>query len=173
MAQPSEPPTQPVAGRCAVSKQSEPSPTTRQVPQGPRYAVARHGFPPTVPDPNVPVSRAGGVSPGRSQASKVGSPPGSWRGMAVAIAPLREYAVTLSTGTEAGSANATNRDPSTSAGCRVRVVPSDSSTRAETTSFHTRPKLMLTESAPSPPPSPSKLIGTAAVGCRPGSALHA
>ena len=68
-----------------------------QVPQGPRYAVARHGFPCTVPDPNVPVTRAGSAWPGRSQASKLGSsPPGGVKGMAVAIAPLLEYAVTPS-----------------------------------------------------------------------------
>ena len=85
--------------------------------------------------------------------------------MAVAIAPLREYAVTLSTGTDKGLANATNRDPSTSTGCRVRIVPSDSSTRADTTSFHTSPKVMLTGTGLPSPPSPSKLIGAAAVGC--------
>ena len=85
--------------------------------------------------------------------------------MAVAIAPLREYAVTLSTSSESGLANATYRDPATSAGCRVRTVPSDSSTRADTTSFHTSPNVMLNGTGLPSLPSPWKLIGAAADSC--------
>jgi len=83
------------------------------------------------------VTLGGGACPGRSHAPKMGNPLAALNGIAVAISPVREYAVTLSTGRWAGTANATNHRPSTLAGCRVSTVPSDSSTRAETTSFQT------------------------------------
>jgi hypothetical protein len=90
---------------------------------------------------------------------------GALNGIAVAISPVAEYAVTLSTGSRAGMSNATNRSPSTSTGCRVSTVPSDSWTRAETTPFHTAPKLTKVGLAALPPPPPAKLIGSAALGC--------